>query len=161
MTGSAEEFTIPAFAINSDPAAAQAAAIPIDHNQKDIRMRFGNRFSVTSLGSAVGMLALVAVPAFAGSPAGDPAKGKALYEGTCIACHGSDGKGAFDGVPDFTKKDGRLTKADDVLLKHIKNGFQSPGSFMAMPPKGGNPDLSDKDLADILAYIRHEFGDAE
>ena len=125
-------------------------------------MRFKSTFLTIGLGTAVGAAALLSGPALAGpSAAGDPAKGKTLYEGTCIACHGPDGKGAFDGVPDFTKKGGRLAKADDVLLDHIKNGFQSPGSFMAMPPRGGNPDLSDRDLADILAYIRHQFGSAE
>lgn len=92
-------------------------------------------------------------------PDGDPGKGRDLYEGTCIACHGADGKGAFDGIPDLTGSDGRLAKPDDLLFEHMRDGFQSEGSFMAMPSKGGNPDLSDQDLVDLLAYLRKEFSE--
>lgn len=86
------------------------------------------------------------------------ATGKGTYDKTCIACHGGDGKGAFPGTPDFSESDGALSKTDDVLVDHIINGFQSPGSPMAMPPKGGNPNLSTTDVAAVLKYIRETFG---
>lgn len=84
--------------------------------------------------------------------------GKETFEKTCIACHGADGKGAFPGTPDFTSSDGALSKTDDVLIDHISNGFQSPGSPMAMPPKGGNPNLNNADIRAVLEYIRKTFG---
>lgn len=84
--------------------------------------------------------------------------GKETFEKTCIACHGSDGKGAFPGTPDFTSSDGALAKSDNILIDHITNGFQSEGSPMAMPPKGGNPNLSDTDISAVLKYIRDKFG---
>ena len=84
--------------------------------------------------------------------------GKEIYQQTCIACHGATGTGSLPGVPNFTKKDGRLSKSDKVLLEHITSGFQSTGSAMAMPPKGGNPSLSDKNIKDTLKYIRKQFG---
>ncbi len=84
--------------------------------------------------------------------------GRQIFEQTCAACHGANGKGAFPGVPDFTRKDGRLSKPDDVLLEHIANGFQSPGSPMAMPPRGGNTNLTDGDLQNVLKYLREAFG---
>ena len=83
--------------------------------------------------------------------------GEAIFKQTCIACHGATGEGAFPGVPNFTDKDGRLTKSDDELLKHISEGFQSPGSPMAMPAKGGNPALGNDDLKSVLGYIRQQF----
>lgn len=85
------------------------------------------------------------------------ATGKEVYEKTCIACHGANGKGAVPGAADFTDPKGRLAKPDDVLLKHINNGFQTPGSPMAMPAKGGNPTLSDDDLKNALKYIRETY----
>lgn len=84
--------------------------------------------------------------------------GKAVYDKTCIACHGTDGKGALPGVPDFTKSDGRLSKADEMLLQNITDGFQSPGSPMAMPAKGGNVNLTDGDIKAVLVYLRQSFG---
>ena len=86
------------------------------------------------------------------------ATGKKVYGQTCISCHGADGAGAFPGVPDFNSNIGPLSKSNDVLLKNIANGFQSPGSPMAMPPKGGNPNLTANDIAAVLEYIRAEYG---
>ena len=77
--------------------------------------------------------------------------GEQVYNQTCIACHGADGGGAMPGVPKFKE---RLSQSDDILLQHIIEGFQSPGSSMAMPPKGGNPNLSDQDIRKVLSYIK-------
>jgi mono/diheme cytochrome c family protein len=85
--------------------------------------------------------------------------GQATYAQTCIACHGADGKGAIPGVPDFTAKAGPLSKSDGELVKNISEGFQSPGSFMAMPAKGGNSALTEDDVRAVLAYLRSEFGE--
>lgn len=83
--------------------------------------------------------------------------GKSLYGQTCIACHGEDGRGKLPGVPDFTERGGRLEKPDDVLVNHVIDGFQSPGSPMSMPAKGGNPSLSDAEAAAVVRYIREAF----
>ncbi len=83
---------------------------------------------------------------------------KETYDKTCIACHGGDGMGAFPGTPDFTSSDGVLSKSDPVLIDHITNGFQSEDSPMAMPPKGGNPNLDEPGIKAVLFYIRETFG---
>jgi len=87
--------------------------------------------------------------------AGDAARGAQIYGETCVACHGENGKGAIPGVPDLRQ---RLTQSDEVLMQHMIEGYQSPGSPMPMPPRGGNPDLTDQDMADVLAYLRANFG---
>lgn len=84
--------------------------------------------------------------------------GEKIYTQTCIACHGADGKGTLPGAPDFTATNGPLSKSDDVLLTNIINGFQSPGSVMAMPAKGGNAALSNADINNVLQYLRREIG---
>ncbi|MCH9047685.1 MAG: cytochrome c [Proteobacteria bacterium] len=78
--------------------------------------------------------------------------GEQVYNQTCIACHGADGGGAIPGVPKFKE---RLSKSDDILFQHIIEGFQSPGSPMAMPARGGNPNLSDQDIQKVLSYIKN------
>lgn len=84
--------------------------------------------------------------------------GEAIYNQTCVACHGADGKGAMPGVPDLSRKDGPLAKSDEKLLKRIIEGFQSPGSPMAMPAKGGNPSLTDQDIREVLSFLRSTLG---
>ncbi|WP_018079099.1 c-type cytochrome [Thiobacillus denitrificans] len=92
--------------------------------------------------------------------AGDPGRGAMVFNGTCIACHGSDGFGSLPGVPDLTGRTGLLSQDDAVLLKRMTEGFQSPGSPMAMPPRGGDPALTDADLKAVLRYMRKEFKNA-
>lgn len=83
--------------------------------------------------------------------------GAEIYGQTCAACHGSDGKGALPGVPDFSRADGPLGKSDEVLHRSISLGYQGPGSSMAMPPKGGNPALTESGIASVLRYLREAF----
>jgi len=97
----------------------------------------------------------------AASKAVEPAStlsGKEVYTATCVACHGDNGKGTVPGAPNFTRADGVLSQSDDTLLSHIKRGFKSPGSAMAMPPKGGNMSLTDGDIKAVLEYLRKSFG---
>ena len=61
------------------------------------------------------------------------------------------------GVPDLTKKDGVLSQPDDVLLKRSTEGFQRPGSPLAMPPKGGNPSLTETQLKQAIDYMKSAF----
>lgn len=85
--------------------------------------------------------------------------GKEIYEETCEVCHGEDGTGELPGMPNFKEKDGALSKSDDVLLMHIIKGYRSSSSSpMPMPPRGGNPALSDDDIKECLAFVRKEFG---
>ena len=104
----------------------------------------------------VGFLAMGVVSAAVA--AGPSDEGKAVYETACITCHGANGKGVLPGVPDFTKQGGVLAKPDDVLLKHVTDGFQSPGSAMPMPPKGGDPSLTEYQLRAVIRYLRQRFG---
>lgn len=81
------------------------------------------------------------------------ADGKVLYETTCVACHGAKAQGAIPGVPDLAKN-GSLAKSDAELTSSILNGFKSKGSPMAMPPKGGNPNLTPDDAKTLVIYVR-------
>ena len=111
---------------------------------------------ILKLALASGLIALSALAAQASE--GDASKGKAIYEGTCIFCHGENGKGEIPGTPDFTKATGVLAQEDAVLIDHITNGFESSGSAMPMPAKGGNEDLGDDDIKNVLAYLHKTFG---
>ncbi len=114
--------------------------------------QYGPRLVLLAAGAA-----LLAQGAMA-AETGDAAKGKAVYDGTCVFCHGQNGKGEIPGTPDFTKASGPLSQDDSVLIQHITEGFESPGAAMPMPAKGGNPELTDADIRNVLAYLRAQFG---
>jgi disulfide bond formation protein DsbB len=63
------------------------------------------------------------------------------------------GKSLHPGDSEFV-----LSKSDEELVEFIKVGRQPDDPLnttgIAMPPKGGNPAISDSDLYDIVAWIR-------
>lgn len=80
-----------------------------------------------------------------------------LYSQNCLVCHAEDGKGAMPGIPDLQESRAWSTLTEQELLARLKQGIQTPGSVMMMPPKGGNPDLTDDNLREIIRYMREAF----
>lgn len=77
----------------------------------------------------------------------DPARGAALFAGTCAVCHGEDGLGGKDGVPAINDAE-RLQKLDDAWYRDvIANGRPAKG----MPTWGTV--LSPTQLKDLVALI--------
>lgn len=97
-------------------------------------------------------------PAATATPAGDAVAGKASFDTVCIACHGPGGIGVEGLGKPFTTSEFLLTVNDQELLEFIKTGrpISHPDNTTGvdMPPKGGNPALTDEQLVDIIAYIR-------
>jgi len=98
------------------------------------------------------------VQAVAAAASGNSAAGAQVFAQNCVACHGADGTGALPGTPDFTAAGGPLAKSDEELVRNMSEGFQSPGSPMPMPAHGGNHELNEQDMRNVLAYLRSEFG---
>jgi cytochrome c5 len=72
--------------------------------------------------------------------------GKAVYQNTCAACHETGVSGApKTGVK--TAWDGRIAKGKDQLVQSVINGMG------AMPPKAGNPSLSEAQIRAAVDYI--------
>ena len=96
---------------------------------------------------AVTAAAPAAAPAAAGAGAkGDAAKGKAVFEGTCVACHGTGAAGAPK-AGDKAAWAPRLKTGMDALYASALKGKN------AMPPKGGNMSLSDADVKAAVDYL--------
>ncbi len=93
---------------------------------------------------------LLALPtAYAGTD------GERIFLQNCLVCHGEDGSGAMPGVSDLTENTQWLAIPDDQLMSSIKNGIQKPGAAVNMPPKGGNPGLTDDDIKAVITYMRN------
>jgi len=93
-----------------------------------------------------------------GGGGGDVAAGKKAYESSCSSCHGPDAKGLPNLGKDLTTSTFAIGLSDADLVAFIKKGRDTSDpantTGVAMPPKGGNPALKDKDLQSIVAYVR-------
>jgi len=104
---------------------------------------------------AAGATALARAPRPGG---GDPRRGQELFNTTCIACHGPTGGGVEKLGANLRQSRFIARKSDAELIDFIKKGRQpgEPNSVLGlmMPPKGGNPAMSDANLKDVVAFIR-------
>ncbi|MGH7805767.1 MAG: c-type cytochrome [Candidatus Binatia bacterium] len=85
-------------------------------------------------------------------------KGKQLYATVCITCHGPTGEG-IQGLGKSLQANAFVkAKSDDEVVAMLKEGRTADHpentTKVAMPPKGGNPGLTDQDLKDIVAFLR-------
>ena len=90
--------------------------------------------------------------------AGDSTRGKEVYIESCAGCHGPNGEGLEGlGKPLIGRKFVQ-NSTDDELATLVKLGRPTwdPANTTGvdMPPKGGNPALSNDDLLDIIAFLR-------
>ena len=117
------------------------------------------------LGLLTGVLALSlaacggeAPPTAAPTSAGNAANGETLFISTCSACHGPDATGITGLGKNLRTSTFVAGQSDEELLKFIQTG--RPASDPAnstgvdMPPRGGNPALTDANLTDIIAFLR-------
>lgn len=92
-----------------------------------------------------------------GGGGGDAAAGKELFNGTCASCHGTDGKDPSVGK-DITASAWIADATDAEVIALITNGRSTSDpentTGVDMPVKGGNPSLTEENIADIAAYVR-------
>lgn len=77
--------------------------------------------------------------------------GQEVYDAVCASCHSSGALGAprFDNRGDWG---GRLGQGYDTLVKHAIEGIRQ------MPPRGGDGDLSDVEVARAVVYLANSAG---
>lgn len=89
-----------------------------------------------------------------------PSKGKTIYESYCLTCHMEDGKGVPGLNPPLVKTTYVLGDKS-ALIKIILKGLQKPieidGETYRMPMPAHNY-LTDKEIAEVLTYVRSSFG---
>lgn len=86
------------------------------------------------------------------------ATGEELFSITCAPCHGPDAKGVEGLGKDLTTSEFAIDSSDADLLAFIIEGrpADDPENTTAieMPPRGGNPNLTDAQLSSIITYVR-------
>ena len=90
--------------------------------------------------------------------AGDPVNGSTVYKGTCAACHGPDLQGVDGLGKGLVPNEFVATNTEEELASFINIGrpADDPANMTGvdMPPRGGNPSLTDQDLRDVSAYLK-------
>ena len=146
------QFAIGAYATRSlknDPAMSDAAVAK--------RLAPVARLSIDPNAPAAPAPAPAAAPVAGTTPAAIPpapaktaqaagGNGKATYDSICSACHGTGAAGA----PKFGDKAAwapRVKSGNEALYASATKGKG------AMPPKGGNPSLSDADVTAAVDYM--------
>lgn len=87
-------------------------------------------------------------------------RGAQVYNTTCVACHGIDGRGVPEVFPPLARSEW-VTAAPDVSLRILMHGLIGPITVdgakynNVMPPL---PQLSPGEMADVLTYVRQNFG---
>ena len=95
----------------------------------------------------------------------DVEDGRQLYLGSCAACHGTGGQGMPNQGPDLRGSAFVAQSTDDQLLAFLAGGRPTGDpqnkSGLPMPPRGGNPSLSDRHLGQIVKHLRTVAGDED
>jgi cytochrome c oxidase subunit III len=85
-------------------------------------------------------------------------RGRMVFSGTCSSCHGPDGGGMVNQGANLHEGGFVASKNDKEMLTFLKLGRQSWDADskmkLQMPPRGGNPALTDDHLKDVIAYLR-------
>lgn len=93
-----------------------------------------------------------------GGDGASAANGETLFAATCAACHGSDATGIAGLGPSLVGNAFVAGLSDQALIEFIMTGrpadHRDNTTGIAMPPKGGNPSLTDADLTDLVAFLR-------
>lgn len=88
------------------------------------------------------------------------ARGKKVYNSTCLPCHQADGGGVPRLNPPLAKSDyvtGDSVYLINIVLKGLNDEIEVNGEYYGNPMPA-QAQLSDQDVADVLTYIRNSFG---
>ncbi|WP_028920190.1 c-type cytochrome [Pseudoxanthomonas suwonensis] len=80
---------------------------------------------------------------------GGTTDGSVIFQNLCGACH----SGGVGGAPTLDRShwNARIAQGTDTLYKHAIEGFT--GSAGVMPPKGGNPALTDEQVQATVDWM--------
>jgi len=108
---------------------------------------------------AVVLLTLLVAACGAGGESSQGAiRGGQLFDTNCALCHGRVGEGKPMLGKDLRDNEFAKMMSDGEFVDFLKVGRPADHPLndrgMDMPPRGGNPALTDKDLALIVAFLR-------
>jgi len=160
----------------SDPANTTGVAMPARAGMglSDEEVRFAVLYlrSMQTVDPAVEQLAssdgaasdstgVAALPAEDGGqplPGSSTPEARQLYLASCASCHGVNGEGVDGSGKSLAESDFVASKTGTELMRFVKQGRPvwdaQNTTGIDMPPKGGNPALTEDELEQIIAHVR-------
>ena len=80
------------------------------------------------------------------------AQGRSVWMGTCKNCHWLGVAGA-PAVTDFNAWAQRIAKGKELLYNNALKGVRDEKDEIRMPPRGGNPRLTDEQVKKAVDYM--------
>jgi len=81
-----------------------------------------------------------------------------IYNLACVSCHGPEGIGVEGLGKPWVDSEFINSRSNDEMLTFLIEGRASDHpdntTGISMMPRGGNPNLTDDDLLDLIAYMR-------
>ena len=88
----------------------------------------------------------------------DIAEGQDLFVASCSACHGAEATGVEGLGKGLLNNEFVQDNTDEEMMEFIKVGRLADDPLnttgVVMPPKGGNPAMSDDQIVKIIAFLR-------
>jgi mono/diheme cytochrome c family protein len=103
----------------------------------------------------------LAAASFSGPGPGSALRGQKIYEQTCLPCHQADAGGVPGMNPPLQKSSyvqGPSVKLIGIVLNGLNDGVEIEGETYSNPMPPFSAVLKDQDIADVLTYLRSNFG---
>ena len=126
------------------------ALVGQDKGREDPRVQTEINSIIKPVGQVETKASAATATASAAPAAGGAVDGKATFQSTCFACHGTGAAGAPK-AGDKAAWGPRISKGKPTLYQHALHGFQ--GKSGMMPAKGGNGGLSDAAVKAAVDYM--------
>ncbi len=84
------------------------------------------------------------------------ARGAAVYAANCAQCHQANGAGVANSIPMLASNSVVIQRGPEDAARPIRGGLAGLGTSGARPSFGGA--LDDREVADVVNYVRTEWG---
>ena len=86
--------------------------------------------------------------------------GRIMYENFCVSCHMEDGSGLKGNIPPLAGADFLTEHADQLpcIIRYGINDTLVVNGITYTTPMAGIPQLKDVEIANIINYINHAWG---
>lgn len=129
------------------PAAkAESEAKPVEAKPSDAKPAQAKPVEAKTVEAKPTAVADAEKPAAASGKSGEE-----VVKSVCSMCHGTGLMGAPK-IGDAASWEPRIAQGYDTLVQHATKGIRM------MPAKGGNPGLSDQEVARAVAYMANQGG---